>query len=146
MEQLHLPGLPSSTSSVVWCTLCLSTSVLDSFCSMLYAHLVVSLFKIIGAPLSKYLYVAMCHITRGPPGYGGESTVASPIEPPKWDPNGPQNGSEMGPEDGPNLEQGRAQPGAGTCPTWTWDMPNLDMGHAQPGLATCPTCIDASIH
>ena len=113
--------------------------------------------------------MAMCHITRGPPGFGGESMVASPIGPP----NETQMGPKMGPKwarrrgqpgagtsptwsrDEPNLEQGHAQPGAGTCPTWTWDMPtapgpgtcptwtrdmpNLEQGHAQPGPGTCPT-------
>ena len=38
-----------------------------------------------------------------------------------------------------NLDQGPAQPGPGTCLTWTRDMPNLDQGHAQPGPVTCPT-------
>ena len=32
-----------------------------------------------------------------------------------------------------------AQPGPGTCPTWTRDMPNLDQGHAQPGPGMGPT-------
>ena len=39
-----------------------------------------------------------------------------------------------------NLDRGHAQPGHGTCPTWTWDMPNLDQGHAHcPWTRDMPT-------